>query len=118
MTQKWKTAVAATHLLAKSVHNRTVRKRSVDGCTLSPEFIFHQCCDRHDMAYIGHHERVEQRRWQDFGPADDRYRVDRWFLECMLRRARGHRGWEFMALVYYAAVRIFGGLYWNARRKD
>jgi len=69
-----------------------------DGCSLSPDFQFKECCKIHDFWYTtGLIERLE---------ADQRLR------DCI----RGKSNW-FLAQIYYRSIRLFGVSRWDYFRK-
>jgi hypothetical protein len=77
-----------------------------DGCTMSPDLNFKDCCIEHDRAYHAGGTRLE------------RAEADRIFARCIV--ARGHS--VFLALLYWMGVRLFGGpwyppiLFWKKAR--
>lgn len=68
------------------------------GCTLVPDFGFRSCCDQHDRDYT---EQVLTRL-----EADKRLR------DCI--RAAGN---PVLAEIYFAGVRVFGGVFWRHKRR-
>lgn len=78
---------------------RAVKKLAfkTDGCTASPDLTFRDCCEQHDRDYYDQNiSRVE---------ADKRLR------DCMRKD-----GYMVLPWLYYAAVRLFGGYFWDRHR--
>lgn len=68
-----------------------------NGCTLSPDGYWKECCDKHDVCYdIG-------------GNEDDRWNCDEGLYQCMLDLGVP---W-IIAETYYRAVRLFGASHFN-----
>ena len=63
----------------------------VDGCTLSPDFDFVQCCNEHDVSY-----------WRG-GSAKMRKQVDEVFRQCI-----ADQGHPVLSILYYYGVRVGG----------
>lgn len=60
-----------------------------DGCTMSPDFTFRQCCVQHDMDYANPH-------------------IPRSFADDRMRRCIQSEGYVVLPWVYWLAVRVFG----------
>ena len=71
---------------------------SSDGCTMSPDLTFKSCCEEHDLSY-------------QFG-ATSRKRADKTLRKCIT--SKNH---EYLAWIYWVAVRIFGRFYYNKKNK-
>lgn len=70
-----------------------------DGCTLSPDFDFKECCDWHDVRYRENPERIT------------RAEADRALRVCI----RG-KGYVVLPWAYWGAVRLFGWAFWRRSR--
>ena len=63
----------------------------IDGCTLSPDFDFVQCCNEHDLSY-----------WRG-GSVQMRKQADEVFRQCI-----ADQGHPFLSVLYYYGVRVGG----------
>lgn len=72
-----------------------------DGCTLSPDFDFRECCDLHDVRYRANPERIT------------RAEADRALRVCI--RSKGYR---VLPWVYWGFVRVFGRAFWKANNLE
>lgn len=70
-----------------------------DGCTMSPDLNFIECCIEHDLNYRGDGDSVSR------SEADKRLRI------CITSRGHGIVAW-----VYWAAVRVFGRTSWKGKK--
>ena len=72
-----------------------------NGCTMSPDFNFKDCCDKHDICYcVG-------------GDDNDRFNCDIELYKCI--KKKGH---PVLASIYYSAVRALGSSHFNYRQRD
>lgn len=77
-----------------------------DGCTAAPDLIFYACCRQHDRDYQTHADQL--------GRPINRAEADRRLRRCMQITARGAPlFYRLLPWVYWAAVRIAGGRFWN-----
>lgn len=77
---------------------RDIKEFTSDGCTMSPDFDFRDCCVRHDLDYW----RGDMTRAQ----ADARLR------ECIQTR-----GYFVLPWIYWVGVRLFGGPRFNKNKE-
>lgn len=68
-----------------------------DGCTLSPDFNFTECCEKHDYFY----KRPKK---------ISRWKADKLLFRCI----RGKFGW-IMAGMYWVPVRCVGWMMWQKK---
>lgn len=82
-----------------------------DGCTSSPDLTYTECCDEHDIHY-----RTGQRI---DGTPITREESDRELFECMRRKGKTPLVGKFIVpVIYYSAVRVFGGQAWKAGSEE
>ena len=74
-------------------------KRLPDGCTLSPDFNFKECCNEHDIDYMT--KRVSRRE------------SDKKLRQCIAKKGVGFYNYRVLPWVYWAGVRVFGGRYYR-----
>ena len=78
---------------------KAVRDFSSDGCSMSPDLTFKNCCIEHDLSYrLG---------------LTKRSTADKNLRKCIAMHRHPILSW-----VYWIAVRIFGGLYFNKKKYD
>jgi hypothetical protein len=73
---------------------RDIKEFSTDGCTMSPDFDFRECCVRHDYDY---YDQVPRKK-----------------ADLKLKACIAKKGHPILARVYYRGVRCFG---WFRYRK-
>lgn len=66
----------------------------MDGCTMSPDGNWRECCDEHDYHYMA----------RDVS----RFEADKRLGQCISRR-----GFPVFGVLYFMAVRVFGAGFWN-----
>ena len=69
-----------------------LKSETSDGCTMSPDFGFSRCCERHDMM-IRYNQGISDKE------------ADRYLRECIT--SHGH---PYLAWVYWLAVRYFNSV--------
>lgn len=80
-----------------------------DGCSSAPDLWFKPCCDVHDVMY---------RTGKNYkGEPVTRAQADKQFYQCLRKHAISIFGKYILAPMYYAAVRTFGGKYWQGQRE-
>lgn len=72
-----------------------------DGCTLSPDLDFKDCCDTHDVRYRANPERIT------------RAEADRALRVCIRSK-----GYLVLPWVYWAFVRLVGWAFWKANNQE
>jgi hypothetical protein len=77
---------------------RDIKEFSTDGCTMSPDFDFRDCCVRHDLDY-----------W--------RGDVTRAEADRRLRQCIKEKGYVVLPWIYWAGVRLFGAGRFNRIKK-
>lgn len=81
-----------------------------DGCTASPELWFHDACMEHDRDY--------GTRRDERGNFISRFQADNRFLRNMRKAAPNWLIRNTLPFIYYGAVRLFGGAYWEGKRDE
>jgi hypothetical protein len=83
-----------------------------DGCSLSPDWDFVECCNIHDRAYA----KIDSSAigWLDNFKA--RRGADKALLKCIREHGKAHH--YILGPLYYAGVRCFGWLFWTYRNND
>ena len=80
----------------KGIKGRTKELKDFlsDGCTLSPDFEFYDCCYDHDVAYHFQH-------------------CSRWAADRRLRQCIRAEGYILLPWIYWVGVRLAGWLFWE-----
>lgn len=79
---------------------------TTDGCTSSPDWWYHECCNDHDRAY---RTGVDRR-----GKPTTRAKADKALFLCMTRRRKGMPiSGILIPSFYWLAVRLFGWRFWK-----
>lgn len=87
-------------------HDKALRDLvSGDGCTSAPELWFHSACMIHDQDY--------ETKIDEDGNSITRKQADERFLQNMKKASPNALVRITLPYLYYAAVRIFGGSYWD-----
>lgn len=82
---------------------------NADGCTASPDFSWHVCCDEHDIVYrTGYNYK---------GEATRKARADLNLFLCMHRNANTWIGRNILSLFYYFMVSTFGWYAWFQKKQ-
>lgn len=74
-----------------------------DGCTLSPDFNFTECCNKHDV---------------DYAEAKiSRSGADKKLRQCIAKKGLGFYRFRVLPWVYWAGVRVFGASHYGNERR-
>lgn len=77
-----------------------------DGCSDSPEFFYHTCCEEHDIAY--------RTGKDEDGVPISRADADKQLFRCMREAGKTPIiGTHVLPAIYWTAVRLFGGKSWK-----
>lgn len=82
---------------------------NADGCTASPDFSWHVCCDEHDIAYKTGCDRL--------GIPISKWDADQNLYWCMRDNAKTWIGRNILSWIYWIAVSTAGWYAWFRKKQ-